>query len=404
MISVFHRFPLKRIELVFAKGDLLAAGLDAVVNSEQTDFILSRDRNSLSGQIQERCGALVQDELDQQTSGETLGPGVVLATTGGCIAKRIYHAGFHEPYSWPGLSFGLDDADYLQAIARCVSQALHLAGTDGIDSIGFPLIGCGLFGLSAGMLVRQFIAELERADTDDSVQVPAAIWLIIRDEDQWDLVLKTLIEMLFEGRKQRSPLNIRNVGVSVLDQFRLRIQAAQDDEWASWLLCRYCEVGVQLMLSGLASSRGKDCSPTKLFDAGRAVTFGAAKDRAQKILKAGSIDDVHRWPGLFSDVLSSTPSLQALAVVNDLRNDLAHGRHHKAPSEIYTTVEKALSLDKWSPVSAAAGDIPASDWIPWTAMEAPHSGHIGLFDRWSPNRLRYLVPSSGHVFELPFSG
>jgi hypothetical protein len=49
MISVFHRLSLGRIELVFTKGDLLASDLDAVVNSEQTDFILSRNRESLSG-------------------------------------------------------------------------------------------------------------------------------------------------------------------------------------------------------------------------------------------------------------------------------------------------------------------------------------------------------------------
>jgi O-acetyl-ADP-ribose deacetylase (regulator of RNase III) len=403
MISAFHRFPLKRIELVFAKGDLLAAGLDAVVNSEQTDFILSLNRNSLSGQIEERCGALVQDELDRQTCGETLGPGVVLATTGGCIAKRIYHAGFHEPDSWPGLSFGLDDADYLQAITRCVSQALHLAGTDGIRSIGFPLIGCGVFGLSVGMLVRQFMAELERADADDSMQVPPEVWLIIRDENQWSLVLKAMIEMLFEGRKQRSPLNIRSVGVSVLDQFRLRIQAAQDDEWASWLVCRYCEIGVHLMLSGLAGSLGESFSPRKLFDPGRAVTFGGAKDRAQKVFRAGAAQSFHGWPKLFGGILSNTPSLQALGMVNRLRNDIAHGRHHSTPTEILATVECALSLEKWSSVSAAEGDIPVPDWNPWTAFESGDATQVGLFDRWSPNILHYLNPSTGHVFEIPFT-
>jgi O-acetyl-ADP-ribose deacetylase (regulator of RNase III) len=402
MITVFHRLSLGRIELVFAKGDLLASDLDAVVNSEQTDFILSRNRKSLSGQIQEKCGALVQDELDRQTCGETLGPGEVLATTGGCIAKRIYHAGFHEPYPRPGLSLGLDDADYMQAIGRCVSRVIQLAGTDGISSVGFPLIGCGVFGLSVGMLMRQFIAELERADADDSVQVPAEIWLIIRDEDQWDQVVKTLMEILFEQRKQRPNLNIRSVGVSVLDQFRLRIQTAQDDEWASWLLCRYCEVAVQLMLSGLASSRGTDFSPRRLFDAGRAITFGAAIERAKKILNATAVTDFNHWPSFFREVLSSTTSLRDLTIVRELRNALAHGQHHQRPSDVYTAVDKALSLEKWSPVSTALGDAPASDWTPWTAREATQTGDIGLFDRWSHNRFRYLVPSSGHVFEVPF--
>ncbi len=50
-----------------AAGDIFHAPVDAIVNSEQTDFILSYDPESISGQIRERAGEQVQKELDAQT-------------------------------------------------------------------------------------------------------------------------------------------------------------------------------------------------------------------------------------------------------------------------------------------------------------------------------------------------
>ena len=82
-INVIHRSKLKRVEFTLAAGDIFDAGVDAIVSSEQTDFVLAANPESLSGQIWNRYGDAVQRELDAATQDQVLGPGTVIDTSGG---------------------------------------------------------------------------------------------------------------------------------------------------------------------------------------------------------------------------------------------------------------------------------------------------------------------------------
>ena len=82
-IHVIRRSKLKRVEFTLAAGDIFEAGVDAIVSSEQTDFVLSGNPESLSGQIWNRYGDAVQRELDEATQGQVVGPGTVIDTSGG---------------------------------------------------------------------------------------------------------------------------------------------------------------------------------------------------------------------------------------------------------------------------------------------------------------------------------
>jgi O-acetyl-ADP-ribose deacetylase (regulator of RNase III) len=165
-VNVIHRGRLKRVEFTFAAGDLFDAKVDAIVSSEQTDFVLSRHPESVSGQIGSRYGATVQHELDEATNGQVLRPGTVLDTSGGQDFVRIFHAGFHDPDDWltvpdePGRADNLSSAsggsrvpDYFEAIGSCIAQVLDAAVARKLSSVAFPLIGCDLFGLDEKMLV-----------------------------------------------------------------------------------------------------------------------------------------------------------------------------------------------------------------------------------------------------------
>jgi hypothetical protein len=57
------------VELTIALGDLFDSGTAAMVNSEQTDFVLARVGATISGQIRQRYGGAVQAELDAATEG-----------------------------------------------------------------------------------------------------------------------------------------------------------------------------------------------------------------------------------------------------------------------------------------------------------------------------------------------
>ena len=71
-INVIHQSRLKRVEFTFAAGDIFDAKVDAIVNSEQTDFVLSGDSESISGQIRRRYGVAIQHELDHQWANGTI--------------------------------------------------------------------------------------------------------------------------------------------------------------------------------------------------------------------------------------------------------------------------------------------------------------------------------------------
>jgi hypothetical protein len=137
-MNVIHRSKLRHLVFTLAVGDIFDASVDAIVNSEQTDFVLSKNLKTLSGQIWSRYGDAVQSELDAVREGRVLGPGTVIATSGGSDFKRIFHAGFHDPDDWPDLSgeslgaTGLGNAprefretSYFAAIGSCMPQIIN---------------------------------------------------------------------------------------------------------------------------------------------------------------------------------------------------------------------------------------------------------------------------------------
>jgi hypothetical protein len=42
-----------------------------------------------------------------------------------------------------------------------------------------------------------------------------------------------------------------------------------------------------------------------------------------------------------------------------------------------------------------------ADWRPWVGASPTGGGQLGLFERWQKSRLRYLVPETGEIFEVP---
>ena len=199
-MKVIHQSKLKHIEFTFATGDLFDADVEAIVNSEQTDFVLSKNDQSVSGQIWKRYGDAVQRELHAATNGQMLQPGTVIHTSGGQDFKRIFHAGFHEPVSWLDRSAAAagdtveqsrswrdsQETEFFAAIGSCITQVLDGAIAQGLKSVAFPLIGGGLFGLNYKMLILQFIRAIEGLDDRLAEGQNLNVWLVIRDRKQFE--------------------------------------------------------------------------------------------------------------------------------------------------------------------------------------------------------------------------
>jgi O-acetyl-ADP-ribose deacetylase (regulator of RNase III) len=402
-MNIIQRSRLKRVEFTFAAGDLFDAGVDAIVSSEQTDFILSRHPESLSGQIWSRYGAAIQQELDAATNGHVLRAGTVLDTSGGQDFLRIFHAGFHEPHDWPGVPGGSRDADYFEGIGSCIAQVLDAAVAQKLTSVAFPLIGCGLFGLDEKMLVLQFLDTIEALDNRLREGESIHVWLVIRERAQFESVTGVFLDLLLQARSKMVTLQLERSGVPILDRFAARLLQRSNEDWAKWQLCRYAELAVEFMCYGLSRATRAATTPESLFEEGLAPTFGRFRSEAQRLADAPTMDGNSWGARFFAHVVRHEAAARALETINTERNNLAHGRQSLPLAELKKLVSQGLMLESWESIPETNGELRLVDWQPWLRARSTMTDQIGLFERWQKNALRYLVPETGEIFKVPRS-
>jgi O-acetyl-ADP-ribose deacetylase (regulator of RNase III) len=399
-MKIIYRGRLRNVELTFALGDLFDAKVDAIVNSEQTDFVLSGNPVSISGQIWHRYGDPVQKELDNSTQGQVLRPGTVLDTSGGKDFSRIFHAGFHEPDDWPDTSDGLQDADYFEAIGSCIRQVLESVRAQGLTSVAFPLLGCGLFGLDERMLILQFLDALEILDSQLMETEKLNVWLVIRDRVQFESAAGVFLELLLRARSERIVVRLEHSGVAILDRFAARLIQYSNEDWAKWQLCRYTEIALEIMCYALSRAISPPRTPEGMFKEGVSPTFGELRKSVHEFASASPLDEKVWGAKFFAGVLSDKSASSALETINTQRNNIAHGRKTLSLTRITGLVKQSLQLDDWEKISRADGELRLGDWTPWITV-SPASGLSGLFERWQKNAFRYLVPETGEVFKIP---
>src|SRR5262249_21800515 len=256
--------------------------------------VLSKNPESLSGEIWKRYGDAVQRELDATTQGHVLGPGTVIDTSGGQDFKRIFHAGFHDSADRPGLpsddatSFSnaareIQETNYFAAIGSCMAQILDTAVAQKLQCVAFPLIGCGIFGLDEKMLVLQFLDVIEELDDRLTDEQNLHVWLVIRDRAQFESAAGTFLDLLMEARSKMVSVRVKPSGVSILDRFAHRLLERTNEDWAKWQLCRYTEIAVELMCYGISRAIRPLPTPESMFEKDRAPTFGSFLERAKHL-------------------------------------------------------------------------------------------------------------------------
>ncbi len=119
-----------RVKLV--KGDITEMEVDAIVNAANSMLQLG---GGVAGAIRERGGQSIQKECDE-VGGCSMGA-AVSTTAGDLPARRVIHA------VGPRMGEGLEGAKLRSAIL----SAMHVAERDGLQSIAFPAISSGIFGM-----------------------------------------------------------------------------------------------------------------------------------------------------------------------------------------------------------------------------------------------------------------
>lgn len=399
-MNIIHRGKLKHVEITLAVGDLFDAAADSIVSSEQTDFVLARNLETISGQIRHRYGQMIQEELDEATQGQVFHAGTVFDTSGGEDFVRIFHAGFHEPDDWLGLPGCSQEADYFEAIGSCIRQVLESARAQRLSSVAFPLIGCGLFDLDEKMLILQFLDALESFDDHLREGETLNVWLVIRQPSQFESVLGVLLDLLFRQRSEMITIQLEESGFPILDRFAARLAQRSNGDWAKWQLCRFAEIALEIMCYGLCRAVTPLPSPESLFDEGVCATFGAVRKKALKFAVNPLMNKDAWGADFFAKVLKDDAAIRALEEVNAQRNNLAHGRKSLSLAEMRELVVQGLRLGAWASISQEKGELRLTDWIPWVMASSTAIGQTGLFERWQKDFIRYLVPETGEVFNM----
>jgi O-acetyl-ADP-ribose deacetylase (regulator of RNase III) len=350
-MNIIHRGKLKNVDFTFALGDLFDAHVEAIVSSEQTDFVLAGNPESISGQIRRRFGASIQQELDDATKGEVLRAGTVIDTSGGKDFARIFHAGFHEPNDWPGVPGDSQGTDYFEAIGSCIRQVLESVRAQRLSSVAFPLIGCGLFGLDEKMLILQYLDAVEALSDRLKDGENLNVWLVIRDRAQFECAVAVFLELLLRARSEMIVLQIGRTGVPILDRFAARLAQRSNEDWTKWQLCRFTQIALEIMCYGLSRGISPSPTPESLFDEGRTPTFGVVRELAIKFAVASPAKTSVWGAKCFTSVLRNENAATALEAVNAQRNNLAHGRMSLSLVQIEKLMVQSLQLDAWAAIS-----------------------------------------------------
>lgn len=390
---------LGRTVFHLVRGDLFAAPVEAIVNSEQTDFQLDSSGATISGQISRRFGDAVQPELDRQTGGRALPVGTVLVTGGGPY-RAIFHAGFHHPSVFLGMSPDDNGTEHLRVIRGCVRQVLDRARELGLRSVAFPLIGTGIFGLSPALLGFEFFEELAHAALAPGEGERPEVWLVVYDEGHLPAVLQAGVQAwlgLLPARPGWQPFRL---GVPYLDRFEEQVVRCGDPQWAAWLVVRYAELLAGYLLFLLAGSVNPPRLPSDILGEDRPVTFGVLRREGLRLAEDTPLaDHASPWVRLAATILREERTAQRLERVNHDRNHIAHGRSFRPASEIVAELSAFVRLEEWRRLLHEHGIPPLTTLGPWVCPESDGSG-TGVLESWSRKGWTYVVPDTGVRFTV----
>jgi O-acetyl-ADP-ribose deacetylase len=413
MISTIHiayTWRIGSITLHLTDKDLFDLSVDAVVNSEQTDFVLSLNPGTISGQLHMRFGDALQDELDRQTEGQRLPAGTVLKTPVNKYYSYIFHAGFHQPDEWINeQDRESQETDSVRIIRRCVREILRALTSDDIQSIAFPLIGTGVYNIDPSLLAYEFAREVVEHAQHVGSQYQRDVWLSIRSHHAAQII-EPLVQGLVDGLYGTSS-SVPNLGVGFLDRFNQRQLHAGDPRFRAWMLTRYTELLIEYIFFHLASVSEPPVDVETTLPPGLGMSFGFSRLEAQNLaIRLEQDGNVEGWPAYFVKQLRKDMHVghRLQRIIQD-RNNLAHGKAARSPEGIEDDLIRLIDPSNWAATREQFGDpgeINLSPWVnPYPAHGDANEGKagtvFGILDRWTTKHYEYLVPDTGDIFRQP---
>ncbi len=388
--------------------DIFNLDVESIVNSEQTDFVLSTNMHTISGQIKCRYGNLIQRELDAQTKGERQAPGTVIKTSGGADFKTIYHAGFHDPFVVLDSDEDTNQTEYLTVIRNCYREILGAFSSSSLSSIALPLIGSGLFHLSPKLVTYEFIDQVIHLNAKPNTNCEKHIWLVEQDEKKATILLDAIVQRLLEhasGNAAHVDFHF-DLGINFLDLFEKKFIATSDKHWLKWLVVRYFELVVGYTFFTLACYRVPKLLPQDILNSNQHATFGFYRRSLKTCFQdVEHVDFSNQHVNHLSRNITNLEIINIIDRVNNDRNNIAHGRENRDIDLIINDIKSFINISEWESIFDAQALQLFDGLDPWVQYEPQRLlvmdlREVGILDKWNAHEYFYIIPHSGEYFSI----
>jgi len=280
--------------------------------------------------------------------------------------KYIYHAGFHHPKIWLDANDEENQTTHIHLIRGCIREILCSLDDDGVSSVAFPLIGCGLFGLDPLILAYQFMDEILSTVSLSMFRSRKEIWLVVPEKQIMSIVLGAVVQAVIDRNKAAINYEPLSLGVPYLDDFEIQLLHSGHPQWSAWLTTRYCELLTGFIFSVLARTIMPSVRPEDIMEPDRPASFGLIRDSVRYIAKKIISRDVPlSWSEFLAQLIQHDIKHRRLERINCDRNDIAHGRTFRDVREIRQDLIDFLSLPKWKNIVSRLGCPRTEDLDPW---------------------------------------
>jgi O-acetyl-ADP-ribose deacetylase (regulator of RNase III) len=403
MNELRYTWRLSSVTFTLAKGDLFEVPVKSIVNSEQTNFVLAFGGRSVSSQIRTKFGADVQRQLDEQTNKGTFDPGTVLTTTGGGYSA-IYHAGFHHPTEWLDASVQDSETEHLEVIRRCVRRILELVRDAPFQSVAFPLVGSGIFGLDPRLVARNFFEDVFQFASEATSNKEMHVWLVVYDEPTFHSIIEAGIQAWLTHTMPKVQWEPFGLGIPYLDLFEDQVNRERHPRWSAWMHVRYAELATGYLAFVLGAIAGKKAE--HFVPSGKPLTFGKVRTTAEHLaFKLLEGQQKGPWQQFLAKLMADAVSTGVIRRLNDDRNAIAHGLEAREASVLRADIEQFIQKEKWKDLSRQCQAPGKGDLPPWLVFRpgetqnlSERGKRIGVFQRWKPGERTYVIPWSGAEF------
>jgi O-acetyl-ADP-ribose deacetylase (regulator of RNase III) len=181
------------ISVGVAREDIAGVKADVLVNAANTELHMG---GGVAAALRSRGGIEIHQEAIRHAPA-ALGS-VVRTGAGKLDARFVYHAVV--------IDYDVSKGTSASDVATVMKNVLRRASSDGVNSIGLPLFGAGVGGLSVESSLQTILDEIDRAGR--SFPRPLQVTIAVRDQEEFQRALESFRGYLDREARRKEESNL----------------------------------------------------------------------------------------------------------------------------------------------------------------------------------------------------